>query len=259
VVGVTLIVLGALLVIALAGGAWWLRKTKIVLDEATNCPVDGARAIHVIMFDRSDPISGQQAERIRQVVNGFKSAAVFGERFDIYTFEGDTKAALEPILTLCSPGRPEEANELIQNPERIRQRYEKTFAEVLDRTVDDLLQASTLPNSPIIETIRAAALTSFGPVDGGKVPLRMTLISDMIQHSTLVSHIRSTPDFEALKKNPAWPTLRPELKGAEVDVLYLNRPPLHSGARPIQNRGHQLFWEQLIDAGGGHLEQMEPL
>src|SRR5262245_49241015 len=114
--GALLTILGLVLIIALAAGYWWLKRSKIPLDEQTNCPTGGPRAVHVVIFDRSDPISGQQAQRIRQVMHQLKIAASFGYRFDIYTFEGDAKNVLQPVLVLCSPGSPEEANELVQNP-----------------------------------------------------------------------------------------------------------------------------------------------
>src|SRR5690348_7082010 len=87
-VGAVLAIIGVLLIATLGGAAWWLRKTKEPLD-ANNCPRSGPKAIHVIMIDRSDPISEQQAQRVRQDVEDLKRNAAFGTRFDLYTFEGD--------------------------------------------------------------------------------------------------------------------------------------------------------------------------
>src|SRR3954453_19583763 len=86
-IGLSLGLIGLILIGILGGGAWWLRKTKEPLG-ADNCPLSGPRAVHVIMIDRSDPISGQQAQRIRQRVQQLKNDAPFGARFDVYTFEG---------------------------------------------------------------------------------------------------------------------------------------------------------------------------
>jgi hypothetical protein len=256
--GIVLGLVGLLLIAALAGGAWWLRKTKVQLD-ADNCPLAGPRAVHLIMIDRSDPISGQQAQRIRQQVHKLKNEASAGTRFDIYTFEGDIKNEMAPMIRVCAPGRPEDANELYENPELVRKRYEERFSSVLDRTLDELLQTSRLPNSPIIESLRAAAITSFGPVDPGKLPLHVTLVSDMVQNTALASQFRGDLSFAQLSKTPAWTRLQPNLKGADVEILYLVRPEAKRANVPIQNRGHQLFWEQLIGASGGRLNGIEPL
>lgn len=255
--GVLLTVLGVALIAALAGGAWWIKTVRPVLDPETSCPTSGPTALHVVMFDRSDPVTGQQAQRIRQIMQQIKTEAPFGTRFDIYTFEGDEKNELRPIRSLCAPGRPEQANELIENPGRVRRRYDEQFSEVLDSTVDQLLVESTRASSPIIESLRGAALTSFGPVTG--TPLRLTLVSDLVQHSAAASHFRAEPSFAELSATAKWASLKPMLKGVRVDVLYVLRPTAVRGAAAIQNRGHQAFWERLIAAAGGHLIRIEPI
>jgi len=63
--GVALAILGVGLISALAGGAWWLRKNQDSPWMRTIARASGPRAVHFIMIDRSDPISGQQAQRIR--------------------------------------------------------------------------------------------------------------------------------------------------------------------------------------------------
>lgn len=124
--------IGVLILAALIGVYWYVKSSKPELDAETNCPKAGARGIHVILFDRSDPISDQQAQRIRQAIDKYRVDAQFGTRFDLYTFEGDTAHTLQPKLSICALGKPEEANRLIQNPERVRQRYEIRFSSVLN-------------------------------------------------------------------------------------------------------------------------------
>jgi len=75
---------GIILIAALGGGYWFVKTSRHVLDSETNCPKSGPNGIHVILFDRSDPISEQQAQRIRQAIDKFKSEAPFGMRFDLY-------------------------------------------------------------------------------------------------------------------------------------------------------------------------------
>jgi hypothetical protein len=258
VTGFALALLGAALILVLVLTAWYVRQ-RPTLDPVTNCPPSGPTAVHLLLFDRSDPVSGLQAQRIRQEVDRLKATAAPGTRFDIYTFEGDTKNELQPLLRVCASGRPEDANDLIENRERIRKRYTERFSAVLDKTVDELLKASTRPSSPIIESLRAAAQTSFGPFDVGQVPLRVMLISDMVQHSEAVSHFRAEANFQSLSRGGVWPVLRPQLKGADVQILYLLRPSAVRAGAPIQNGSHQTFWEHLVEASGGRLMSIEPL
>jgi hypothetical protein len=202
-------------------------------------------------------VESQQGQHIRQVVQRLKADAAFGTRFDVYTFEGDGTNELPPVLSVCAPGRPQDANELIENPERVRKRYEESFAIVLDKVINELLRASTRPNSPIVESLRAAAQTSFGPFDPGQIPLRATLVSDMVQHTADLSHFKAEANFKQLSSANKWAGLRPQLKGADVYVLYLLRPTAVRAGTPIQNRGHQAFWEQLIEASGGRLMEFD--
>jgi hypothetical protein len=255
-IGALLGVLALVIIGGIGGGYWYLKRTRVALDPESNCPTSGPTAIHAILFDRSDPISDQQAQRIRQLILRYKEAAPSGLRFDLYTFNGDTSHVLTPRLQVCAIGR--EANELIENPERVRQRYEKKFSEVLDQTVSELLRGSKESKSPIIESIRAAAISSFGAVGPGQMPLRLTLISDMIQNTNLYSNFQGEADFQQLSHNAAWPTMQPQLKGAEVDVVYLLRLSALRKGVPIQSRGHQQFWEQLVTASGGRTMSIDP-
>src|SRR5262249_10204278 len=100
-VGVLLGLMGLLLIAVLGGGALYLKKQKIALDPTSNCPKSGPTSVHLVIFDRSDPINGQQAQRVRQEVQQIKNAAEFGYRFDLYTFDGDEKNVLAPILSIC--------------------------------------------------------------------------------------------------------------------------------------------------------------
>jgi len=251
--GILLAITGLVIISLLIGFYWWVKKTTVILDEVTNCPQAGPRAVHAIIFDRTDPITPLQGQRIRQRMKEFREGAPFGTRFDIYTVEGDAKNVLTPVLTICSPNRPEEANVIYENPELIEKRYEQRFVAVLEKTIDDLLRESTRDTSPIIESMKAAAIASFGPSEQRKIPFRMTIISDMVQHMPPpgYSQFRSESDFQQLARSPAWRSLQPNLFGAEVDILYLLRPDAQRAGRQIQNLGHEAFWEQLISASNG--------
>jgi hypothetical protein len=85
------------------------------------------------------------------------------------------------------------------------------------------------------------------------------MISDMVQNTPLSNQFQTEPNFQQLSRTLAWPTLQPQLKGADVNILYLLRLSALRKGMPIQNRGHQLFWEQLIASSGGHLLSIDPL
>jgi hypothetical protein len=257
--GVVLGLLGLIALAALGGGLWWLKSKRIDIVESTLCPKSGPRAVHALLIDRTDPVTGQQGLEIKQHIDRLTKDPRTGQRFDFYTVEGDTQKVLEPVLEICSPGQGKDANEIYENPGKIQKRFETRFAEVLTRTVSDLLKESTKPSSPIIESIRAASISSFGPFGDSEIPVELTIISDMVQHSALNSHFRNVPNFKELSRTQSWRSLQPDLRGANVVVLYLLRPTAVRSGVPIQNRGHQLFWEELISGSNGRLVSFQPI
>jgi hypothetical protein len=257
--GVVLGLLGLIALAALGGGLWWLKSKRIEIVERTLCPKSGPRGVHALLFDRTDPVTAQQGLEIKQHIARLIKDPRTGQRFDFYTVEGDTQKVLEPVREICSPGQGKDANEIYENPAKIQKKFESGFAEVLTRTVSDLLKESTKPSSPIIESIRAASISSFGPFSDSEIPVELTIFSDMVQHTPLNSHIRSVPNFKELSRSQSWRSLQPDLRGANVAVLYLLRPTAVRSGVPIQNRGHQLFWEELISASNGRLVSFQPI
>jgi hypothetical protein len=122
-----------------------------------------------------------------------------------------------------------------------------------------LLKAASRDNSPIIESLRAATLTSFGAITEGQASLHVLLVSDMVQHSAQFSQFKADSNFQQLARTPGWAALRPNLKGADIEILYLLRPSAKRANVSIQSRGHQMFWEQLVQDGNGIIKKFEPI
>jgi hypothetical protein len=116
-------------------------------------------------------------------------------------------------LVICSPNRHEEANEIVENPKRAKELYEQRFVAVLDKTINDLLRESSRESSPILESMKTAAIVSVGPSERQQIPFRMTIISDMIQNTAPIRQFNSEANFQQLARSPAWTSLRPSLFG----------------------------------------------
>jgi len=159
----------------LFGAHWVLAPAKADWDQATLCPAAGPSGVHVVLIDRSDPITALQAQRVRQVVERAISEAQPAERIDLYVAEGDGRDALTPRISLCNPGR--DGNQYYQNPRRIRERYDASFRAPVEATLTSLLETSRRNVSPIIESIKAVCVGAFGSLPQGR-PTRVTVISD---------------------------------------------------------------------------------
>jgi hypothetical protein len=235
-------ILAAKSILSPAKGSW---------DQATLCPSTGPTAVHVVLVDRSDPITPLQAQRVRQVMNRIIEDAQPGERIDLYVADGDGREALAPRVSLCNPGR--EGNALYQNPRRIRERYETSFKVPVEATMASMLEPAGRGSSPIVESIKSVCVGAFGSLPQGRTT-RVTLVSDMLQHSSLISHFRER-DFEAFARSPRLALGLADCRSAQFSVLYLLRPE----HRRIQDRGHQLFWEKLIDRNNARLIRVEAI
>jgi hypothetical protein len=257
--GIVFMIIGLVLISALGGAWYWVSKNRTQLDAASNCPVTGPTAIHVILIDRSDPIQPLQAQQVRQTIDRYVKSAKIGERFDLYTANGDAGNVLTAVASVCNPGRGDQANELYQNPQMIQRQFDTKFLKPLESSLVELLKSGTTKESPILESIRAAAVASFGSTEPNTIPLQMTIISDLVQHTALYSQFRTDGSFADLAKRPEWRSLQANLKGAKVDVLYLLRAEARRGNVPIQNRGHQEFWGKAFEASGADRITITPL
>ena len=214
--------------------------------DADNCPVDGPNFIHVVLIDRSDPITPLQAVRVQQMIDDLVKTARPGERFDLYVAEGDGKN-LMPSVKICSVSRGADANQLYENPAMIERKFQERFVAPLTSEVTRLMEPSTRPNSPILESIRTIAITSFGTAP--KAAKSLTIVSDLIQNSPLNSHFKGETNFGDLQRRPQWSELHANLEKVDVRVLYLQRPAARRpNGQPIQNRGHQDFWKDVLEA-----------
>jgi hypothetical protein len=246
--GIAAGIAGVLILAAFGWAYHWTTSNYIRLD-ASNCPVSGPVAVHALLIDRSDPITPLQAARFRQILDEMVAEARPGERLDLYVAEGDGVNTLAPVLSVCSSGRGASANELYQNPQAIERAFQDRFVGPLRQEAAKLMQPMTRENSPLLESIRTVAVTSFGEVRGK--PHRMTIVSDMIQHSQLNSHFRGETSAADLQRRPQWPQVRANLRGVEVRILYLLRPAARRpGGQPIQSIGHQAFWREIFEAEG---------
>jgi hypothetical protein len=233
---VTLLLLGGL-----GAALWWTRSSKVEIDAASLCPASGPAAIHAMLVDRSEPISPLQQTRIRQQLERVVSEAPVGGRVSLYLAESDGIEALPPLVSLCNPGK--DANPIYQNQRRMRERYERDFLARIEGVRERLLLPNPRQTSPIMESLKAVCIDAFGRAAPG-TPLRLTIISDMIQHSPFANHYRDR-DFEALLRSPRLAPLLADCKQSEVEIIYLLRPT-QRGYPAVQTRAHQRFWDLYL-------------
>jgi hypothetical protein len=164
-------------------------------------------------------------------------------------------------LVVCNPGSVGQiADEsrrwwlpswLVSN-ERVVQQFHDRFHEMVDSVVTEIGSIPTQATSPIIETIRAAAVLT-----RSNTPLEVVLVSDMHQNSPLFSAYRQ-PDWPvevADSLADVYEQGTRQLAGARI-TLYLLSP----ADMPPNVEALRRFWTRFFDAQGAtlwHIERLE--
>jgi hypothetical protein len=218
-------VLGAVLLGAaagLAGGGFYamhvLKQKR--LDPETLCPIEGAKAVTLILIDKTDPLTAAEQARIRSVTAAERDAAQRGDRITIKLLrqkDGGNETVLDTVADLCNPGAA--ANPLFENPKRVAARYQNAFVEPIEAALASVKDAGSAPASPIAGALN----TSVESAGGSDDRLKLILISDLMEHTAEASAYSGTLNEAALKKLIPQST-QTRLKEAEVRILLLARP-----------------------------------
>jgi len=245
----------------LAGAGGWLyvksNELRVAADPDTLCRADGVLPeVTVVLLDLSSTLSDVQKLDVRNELARLRDTVPRFGRIEIFAVDDRAPRIVEPILRLCNPGRGDDMNELYQNPQLARQRWERDFASTLDGAIEKLLQMPESATSPIFEAIQAVALQTFDdPALDGVRNRRLVLVSDLMQNTP--GHLRmydGIPRFDDFARTPYWLDVKADLENVDVTVLYLQRP-----ASQRLWTSQVEFWSRYFDAQGASIERVLPL
>lgn len=219
-------------------------------NPETFCPTDGACPHTIVLIDLTDTLSNDQQKYVLNYVSRVKDRLTDFERLSIFTLTENTYIVPEPVFSKCNPGDGKEANELYQNPGKMKLRFDRFFSEPFKEALKSMDFEKTDDRSPIFETIRELAYRD----DFGKDVSERTLIiiSDMMHHTSSYSHYRNSLDYEAFSKMPYADEVRVDLDSVTVRIVYLLRPKL----KALQGEAHLLFWEKYFEANGAAVAEV---
>ncbi len=154
---------------------------------------------------------------------------------------------LRPLATVCNPGNGKGASEFNSNPRRLERRWKQQFSDSLEHQLTSLLKAPSANTSPILESIQNVSASVFDAPAFKQVPKQLIIVSDMVQNTPGFSQYRQSETFDQFKHTPYYLTVRPNLDGVNVTILYLRRADVFR----IQGRTQHLdFWrDYFTDAG----------
>jgi hypothetical protein len=250
---------GALAVVALgllAAGAYVYATVARppTLDQASLCPVDGPRAIAVVLLDSTDAIPDPAKKEIRTALADLAETLPPYELLEIRLLDAKTPDG-RMIFSKCNPGDGSGLNEYTANPRLARQRWLEGFRSPLDAALDASFSPLPGKTSPIMETIQRIAVERFTGRNVENVPKTLVLISDMLQHGPDYSQYSGDLSFDRFKASRAYKNVQTDLHGADVVIYYIQRKT----AKPINSADHIRFWSDWFRDNNGRLKEANKL
>ena len=248
--------IGCVLAIVTTLGYFWCdrQKQQQAFDTATLCPIDGSPAYIAVVFDKTDAYNIVQQRFLKRYFSDFKAKLTPGTRIALYVIDDRNRKVIAPDFVVCAPRTGNDANALYENPKLIKRRWQERFEKPLDQAIEGFMESSEADYSPIMEILQVVSLSAF-PVESDDATKKIIIVSDMLQHTPEWSHYRGQMDFAALERTAYFQRIRTDLKGAEVQILYVRR----DGMEKLQTKRHAFFWADFIGAIGGRLTLIEKI
>lgn len=226
-------------------------------DKVTFCPPK-VPSVTAVLVDGTDVFSAVQRAAIRSRLDAVKEVVPKRGRIDLYAIGEEQDGLPRALMSVCNPGTAEEADKFTENAALVKKRWTRDFSDKLDQELGNLLETKEAAISPIMEAVQAIAIQSFGAAETrDAVEKRFVIVSDLLQYTKEYSQYQGVKGdaFGAFSKSDYYRKVRPDLRGADVEILYVRR----STKNNVQGKEHLLFWEKFIDASNGHLVHYIPI
>ena len=250
------LVLGAVVIMAALGGAFWWSSTKTAanaVDPQTLCPVaTGPIAMTAILLDLTDPLSSAQYSQLMAWLEKEIDDAPRGTQFTMGVVSQDLVVgdATDP---LCKPQDAFSANSFTQNARLIDKNYHERFLDPLKEHLASMINASGADTSPIMESLQSLVANSPGFVTYTG-PRRIVMVTDLLQHSEVLSFYRGG-SWEGFRASPAYERISSTLEDADVQIYQIPRP-----TEGVKNPAVlEDFWVQYFERQGAHAPRVRRL
>lgn len=216
-------------------------------DPDTLCLAGVTPPHRVVVLDKTDLYSMDQAEAIAGVIVGERDRLAVGERLSLYELNERGNLSDTNNFSLCNPANGDQVNPLYRNPDRVQARYQALFAGPLQSALADLVTPKDAPQSPILEAL--AGLTHEAAFDRNVPGRHITLVSDMLQNSEIFTvYGRGRGSIEERLPDPIEVAEALEaqygdgLMGVTLEIRLIPR----SGWEEDQHGPLRAYWDQVF-------------
>lgn len=241
------IVLIVVVLAVLGAGAYAALKLRPpTLDPVSLCRTDApAPASVIILADATDAMLARHKKRLRAAAENELTRLPQYARLSVLTL--DAAAPREPrvLFSKCDPGRGRDINPLFANPKSADARREEAFLSPLRAALAQSGAMRPAEASPLVDGVWAAMTDPELNTPAGE--RRFILVSDLLQHvGGGFSLYAPDANFETFRKGAGGAAPTPDLAGADVRVIVLDRPPHEALQRAAQDQ----FWGPYFEEAG---------
>ena len=177
-----------------------------------------------ILVDTSNKISWQNGEKAFNYIEAWTRKLPLLQEISVYGLSAHESAKLDLRgKPWCVPKQGETANFLYENPRLAEVDFKSKFLARIQKIFESLLEKEEADRSPILETLTRFA--ERGDVES------VWLVSDMLQHSSQISHYDNSGDMASLCA---------KLNFAKIKIYYVER-----GVQQ-QSLSHREKWEECF-------------
>ena len=255
---------GIVAVLAIGGLmiALWMMEGEPL--DRQGCPSEsGPGREVVVLLDTSDPLSDKHRAELRRILSEMTSPAASGRHGTLAVREGErvtlyllqsTGVPESPVAQTCHPGgNPEERRAidvLTEGGVITKWRWAQFASAIL--TWFPAEDGEAQPASPILETI--AVITprhaSSRRAEKDAKPMHLVVISDLLQHTGMLSHYGPYPEPKSLPRE-----LVTDLSRVEVSLFRLERQKYAK----FQTPEHYYWWTDWVEAMEGRVAWQQAL
>jgi hypothetical protein len=224
---------------------------------ATNCLATGPVAYTAILLDATDSVSEIQKISLANLMIEIRESIVKDGAIAVYSVNGNGQIS-RPEVEICNPGSPEQINQLTTGARLAKKRWDKEFSKPLNLLFAKSFGSGDAPISPILEAVQAISAQSFDALKARNlenIPMRLIIVSDLIQNSKSISFYKNIPSLAQFKKSKLYKRLKASLNRVDVEIHLINRET----KRNVQNVKLVNFWTSLIMEEGGRVVKYKPL
>ena len=238
-----------------------LGTPPVGLDDRLCPEKDGPRGATVLLLDTSDPLTPKHREELKRLAiyisseiadkdgsNNSNSLGIEpGELLAVYELSQNPGSPVE-LIQVCRPLKSPDNRtwrDDIRRGRRLSDREWESFEQELENMFPES-DGKPQPSSPILETITIlSARHAPGKRGNSQFETHLIIFSDLMQHSSRLSHYKTYPEAKAMRK--VAPDLLTDLIGVSVSLFRLERPEYSK----FQDEDHYYWWTELVIEQGG--------